>query len=103
MAQVLLENISIDLGELQVGIIVRKGAVRVTNCKIYVSNQSTVKLGVVVMPGAHLVIENTVFEGLGSAVVACATAELEMSECSFKNCIEGIQVKQSRSIYIRVG
>lgn len=94
----LLENITINLGELQVGIIVRKGTVRVTNCKICVSNQSTVKLGAVVMPGAHLIVENTIFEGLGTAVVACATGELELTECSFNNCIEGIQVHSNLSL-----
>lgn len=89
----MLENICIDLKEVQVGIIVRKGNVHIIACKICVSSQSTVKLGVVVLPGAKLTIEKTLFDGLGTAVVTYATGEAVINDCCFKNCVEGIQVK----------
>ncbi|KAK2576716.1 hypothetical protein KPH14_005372 [Odynerus spinipes] len=90
--EVLLENISIDLGELQAGIIVRKGTVKMIGCRLRALNQSIVKLGVVVLPGAKLIMENTVFDGLGTGIVIYATGEVIITECSFKNCAEGIQL-----------
>ncbi|XP_015182736.1 PREDICTED: SHC SH2 domain-binding protein 1 [Polistes dominula] len=96
--EVLLENISINLGELQAGIIVRKQCVRMVGCKIYASNQSIIKLGVVVLPGAKLIMEKTVFDGLGTAVVIYGKGEVNMSECSFQNCSEGIQLHDDATL-----
>lgn len=58
-----------------------------------------VKLGVVVLPGAKLIIENTSFESLGTALVIYTKAEVFMNNCSFKNCAEGIQVRYYRLNY----
>lgn len=90
--EVLLENVSIDLGELQAGIIVRKGSVKMVGCRFCALNQSIVKLGVVVLPGAKLTLEKTVFDGLGTGIVIYSKSEVIMNECSFNNCAEGIQL-----------
>ncbi|KAG7207486.1 hypothetical protein KM043_009118 [Ampulex compressa] len=90
--EVLLENVTIDVNELQTGIIVRKGITKVVNCRICVLNQNMVKLGIVVLPGARLIIENTAFEGLGTAIVIYPKGEVMMSGCNFINCAEGIQL-----------
>lgn len=95
----MLRNICIDLGALQAGIIVRKDCtVLVTDCRIYVSNVSTsssAKWGAVVMPGAKLVLENTIFQGLGTAIVIYGTGEVVMNNCHFEGC-EGVRVKLFR-------
>ncbi|KAI4502987.1 hypothetical protein M0802_002031 [Mischocyttarus mexicanus] len=96
--EVLLENISINLGELQTGIIVRKHCVRMVGCKIFALSQSIIKLGVVVLPGAKLIMEKTVFDGLGTAVVVYGRGEVSMNECSFKNCSEGIQLHDDATL-----
>lgn len=62
-------------------------------CTIFALNQSIVKLGIVVLPGAKLIIEKTNFDGLGTAIVIYRTGEVVMNECIFKNCVEGVQVK----------
>lgn len=90
--QVLIENVSIDLGELQAGIIVRKGTVQLINSKVYASNQSIVKMGIIVLPGAKLVAKGVRFEGLGTAISIYSNAEATVEECSFDECTEGVQV-----------
>lgn len=91
----MLKNICIDLGTLQAGIIVRKDCtVLVTGCRIRVSNVSTsssAKWGIVVMPGAKLVLENTSFQELGTAIVIYGTGEVVMNNCHFEGC-ESIRV-----------
>lgn len=93
--EILLKNICIDLGALQAGIIVRKDCtVFVTGCKIRVSNvtaNSNAKWGAVVMPGAKLVLEDTVFQGLGSAIIIYGTGEVVMNNCHFE-CCEGVRL-----------
>ncbi|RLU19703.1 hypothetical protein DMN91_008260 [Ooceraea biroi] len=93
--EILLKNICIDLEELQAGIIIRKDCTAVmTNCRICVSstNPSSVKWGVIAMPGAKLVFNKTVFQGLGTAVVTYATSEVILNECRFEKCYEGVRL-----------
>ncbi|XP_076242546.1 SHC binding and spindle associated nessun dorma [Calliopsis andreniformis] len=90
--EVLLETITVDMGELRAAIIIRTGTTKIINCQIRALNQSMVKLGIVVLPNAKLIIENTVFEGLGTAMVIYSNGEVIMDNCSFKNCAEGIQL-----------
>lgn len=90
--QVVIENVSIDLGELQAGIIVRKGTVQIINSKVYASNQSIVKMGIIVLPGAKLIAKGVKFEGLGTSVSIYSNAEGTIEECSFEACTEGVQV-----------
>jgi len=98
--QILLRNICVDLGTLQAGVIIRKDCtVLVTGCRIRISNvaaSSSAKWGAVVMPGAKLVFENTVFQGLGTAVIIYGTGEVVMNNCHFEGCCEGVRVKLLR-------
>lgn len=69
-----------------------------TGCRIRVSNSSnanpsSVKWGVIAMPGAKLVFNNTIFQGLGTAIVTYATSEVVLNECHFEQCYEGLRVK----------
>ncbi|OAD54316.1 SHC SH2 domain-binding protein 1 like protein B [Eufriesea mexicana] len=89
--EVLLENVTVDVGDLRAAVIVRAGATVILNCKICALNHSMVKLGVVVLPGAKLIIENTAFENLGTGLVIYTKGDVFMHNCSFKNCAEGIQ------------
>jgi len=91
-----LKNISIDLAALKAGIMIRKGCtVNMTDCKVYVDdvNRSSVKCGVIVMPDAKLVFNNTVFQGLGTALFTYGANEIILNKCRFENCYEGIRVK----------
>ncbi|XP_031849755.1 SHC binding and spindle associated nessun dorma isoform X2 [Nomia melanderi] len=96
--EVLLEGITIDAGDLRAVVIVRAGITKILNCVICASNQSIVKLGVVVLPNAKLIIEDTVFDGLGTAVVIYNKGEVYMNNCSFKNCVEGVQLYDSAKL-----
>lgn len=95
-----MENVSIDLGELQAGILVRKGTVKLNECRIFASNQSVVKIGVIVLPGGKLIAENTTFIGLGTAIVLHTIGEGELINCRFEECVEGIQVKGITFFYL---
>jgi len=91
-----LKNISINLGELKAAIIIRQGCtINMTDCKIYADNvnRSSVKWGVVVMPDAKLVFNNTVFQGLGTGLFTYTASEVILNKCRFENCYEGIMVK----------
>ncbi|XP_033334782.1 SHC binding and spindle associated nessun dorma [Megalopta genalis] len=90
--EVLLEGITIDAGDLRAVVIVRAGTTKIVNCRICALSQSIVKLGVVVLPNAKLIIENSVLDGLGTAVVIYSKGEVYMNNCSFKNCVEGVQL-----------
>ncbi|XP_011640603.1 protein nessun dorma [Pogonomyrmex barbatus] len=93
--EILLKNICVDFRDLRAGIIVRKDCtVLVTGCRIRVSNvtASSAKWGAVIMPGAKLVFESTVFQGLGTAIVIYGTGEVVMNKCRFENCQEGIRL-----------
>ncbi|XP_057329723.1 protein nessun dorma [Microplitis mediator] len=96
--EVLLDNVTVDLGELQVGILVRKGLVKLTGCKIFASNQSVMKLGIVVLPNSKLIVENTVFVNLGTAVVVHAAGDITLKECKFEKCMEGIQLQDEARV-----
>lgn len=87
-----MENVTIDLKDLQAGILIRRGLVNLNNCRVVVFNQSVIKLGVVVLPGAKLIAKNTHFTGLGSCIVIHTSAEAVLSNCTFDDCIEGILV-----------
>ncbi|XP_076291028.1 protein nessun dorma-like [Lasioglossum baleicum] len=90
--EVLLEGITIDAGDLRAVVIIRAGTTRIVNCRIIALSESIVKLGVVVLPNAKLIIENSVLDGLGTAVVIYSNADVYMDNCNFKNCAEGVQV-----------
>ncbi|XP_015592362.1 protein nessun dorma [Cephus cinctus] len=98
--EVILENISVDLGELRAGILVRKGIVRISDCRIFSSNSSVIKLGIVVLSNAKLIAEKTTFIGLGSAIVVHANGYASLSECNFQNCTDGIQLHDDSSVSI---
>uniref|UniRef100_A0A0C9QWR0 Shcbp1-b_0 protein n=1 Tax=Fopius arisanus TaxID=64838 RepID=A0A0C9QWR0_9HYME len=91
--EVVLQNLTLDLGELQAGILVRKGTVKIIDCRIITSNQSVVKLGIVVLPGGRLILQNSSFVGLGTAVVIHNAGQCQMENCDFEDCIEGLQVQ----------
>ncbi|KAF7992252.1 hypothetical protein HCN44_001577 [Aphidius gifuensis] len=91
--EVSLENVSVDLGELQAGILVRKGIVKISGCKIFASNESIVKLGIIVLPEAKLIVENSSFYGLGTAIFVHPTGECVLNNCQFENCVDGIQLQ----------
>ncbi|CAK9814951.1 Protein nessun dorma [Anthophora plagiata] len=95
---VLLENITVDVGELRAAVIVRGGTTKIVNCKICALNQTMVKLGIVVLPSAKLVIENTLFDSLGTGLVIYNNGEVLMNNCSFKNCAEGIQLHDNAKL-----
>lgn len=82
-----------DVDDLRAAVIVRAGTTKIVNCTICALNQSMVKLGVVVLPDAKLIIENTIFDGLGTALVIYSNGEVFMNNCSFRNCAEGVQVR----------
>lgn len=98
-----MRNICVDLGALQAGVIVRKDCtVLVTGCRIRVSNvtaSNSAKWGAVVMPGAKLVLDNAVFQGLGTAVIIYGTGEVVMTNCHFEGS-EGVRVRLFRIILV---
>ncbi|CAL7944028.1 unnamed protein product [Xylocopa violacea] len=100
-SEVLLENISVDVGDLRAAIIVRAGTTKIVNCKICAFNQNIVKLGIVVLPKAKLVIENTLFDSLGTGLVIYSNGDVCMNNCSFKNCVEGIQLYDNAKLMAR--
>ncbi|XP_014215719.1 protein nessun dorma [Copidosoma floridanum] len=87
-----LENLTIDLRELQAGILVREGLLKLTNCHILANNESVTKLGIVVLSGAKLIAQKTKFTGLGTAIVVHDSAETILNECVVDACIEGMQL-----------
>ncbi|XP_063976165.1 protein nessun dorma [Diachasmimorpha longicaudata] len=91
--EVILQNLTLDLGELQAGILVRKCTVKIIDCRIVASNQSVVKLGIVVLPEGKLILQNSTFVGLGTAVVIHNAGQCQMENCDFEDCIEGLQVQ----------
>nr|XP_012151125.1 PREDICTED: SHC SH2 domain-binding protein 1 homolog B [Megachile rotundata]XP_012151126.1 PREDICTED: SHC SH2 domain-binding protein 1 homolog B [Megachile rotundata] len=97
-SEVLLENITVDVADLRAAIIVRAGTTKIVNCKICALNQSMVKLGVVVLPNAKLIVENTLFDGLGTGLVIYGHGEVLMTNCNFKNCAEGIQLHDNAKL-----
>ncbi|XP_020286510.1 protein nessun dorma [Pseudomyrmex gracilis] len=101
--EIFLENICIELGALKAGLVVRKNCVLfVTNCKIRVTNAnlSSVKWGAVVNPGAKIVFKNTTFQGLGTAVIVYATGKVNMNNCYFENCKEGIRINENAHLTV---
>ncbi|XP_012233271.1 protein nessun dorma [Linepithema humile] len=96
--EVLLKNICIELIGPQTGIVVRRNCtVIVTGCIICVPNttSSNCTFGAIVMPGGKLKFDNTVFQGLGTAVVLYSTGEVIMDECRFKKCDNGIKLQDN--------
>ncbi|XP_058792617.1 protein nessun dorma [Phymastichus coffea] len=96
--EVILENITVELRTIQTGIIVRKGLLKLNNCYIVVRNQSIIKLGIVILPGARLIAHNTYFIGLGTGIVVSNSAETILSECSFDNCVEGLELNHKSKL-----
>ncbi|XP_012270158.1 protein nessun dorma [Orussus abietinus] len=99
--EVLLQNLSVDLRDLQAGILVRTGIVKIENCKIYVTNQSVTKLGVVILANTKLLARRTTFVGLGTAVVIHSSGEAILEECTFKDCVEGVQLQDDCKLEVK--
>ena len=89
----MLENITVDVGDLRAAVVVRAGTTKIVNCKICALNKGMVKLGIVVLPNAKLIIENTLFDSLVTGLVIYSNGEVFMNNCIFTNCTEGIQVR----------
>lgn len=89
-----MDNICISLGELPIGIIVRSGVVKMKHCVIsnLISKQTIVQTGIVVMPDATLIIEDTHLELLGTAICICAHGKVVMNNCEIHKCYIGLQV-----------
>ena len=100
-SEVLLESITVDVDDLRAAVIIRAGTTKIVNCTICAMNQSMVKLGVVVLPDAKLIIENTIFDGLGTALVIYSNGEVFMNNCSFRNCAEGVQLHDNARLTAR--
>ncbi|XP_046413011.1 protein nessun dorma [Neodiprion fabricii] len=98
--EVYLEGISIQLGDLQMGLLARKGKVQLIGCRIFVTNKSVIKLGTVVLPGAKLIAQNTTFEGLGTAIVIHSGGSVTLDGCYFNECVEGIQMHDNSSLAV---
>ncbi|EFN77323.1 protein nessun dorma [Harpegnathos saltator] len=98
--EVLLNNICINLGELPIGIIVRSGVVRIKHCIIsnLSSKEKTVQTGIVVMPDGRLIMEDTLLEFLGTAVLICAHGEVVMNNCQIRSCYVGVQLSDHSSL-----
>lgn len=97
--EVIVEGVSIHLGELQMGLLARKGTLRLIRCRIFVTSKSVIKLGIVVLPGAKLEANDTSFEGLGTAVVIHSGGGVTLNGCKFVECVEGIQVEETILVY----
>ncbi|XP_014472675.1 PREDICTED: uncharacterized protein LOC106743398 isoform X2 [Dinoponera quadriceps] len=98
--EVTLENVCVSLGELPIGIIVRSGVVRIKHCIIsnLNSKQKIVQTGIVVMPGATLIIDNTNLEYLGTTVLICTNGKVIMNNCNIRACYLGIQLTDNSSL-----
>ncbi|XP_043466203.1 protein nessun dorma-like [Leptopilina heterotoma] len=96
--EVILENLTIDLGDIQAGILVRKGTVKLDGCRIYTSNHSIIKIGIIVLPGAKLTAQNTTLVGLGTGIMIHSGGEANLSECHFEECIDGIQLQDDSKL-----
>lgn len=56
------------------------------------SKERTVQTGIVAMPDGRLIMEDTILEYLGTAVLICAHGEVVMNNCQIRSCYVGVQV-----------
>ena len=77
---------------MQTGIIVRKGSLSLNNCRLICIPKSITKVGILLGPGVEFKAQNTVFCGLGTAIITHSGAVAKLVKCKFDDCIEGIEV-----------
>ncbi|KAL7304581.1 protein nessun dorma [Trichogramma pretiosum] len=96
--ETVLENLTINLKNLQFGILARKGTLILKNCCLNITNESVTKHGIIVLPGAKLIAKETKFIGLGTGLVVHSEAQATLMNCSFENCYEGIQLNEKSKL-----
>ncbi|KAF5269822.1 hypothetical protein FQR65_LT05868 [Abscondita terminalis] len=84
--ELLLENLYIDVGTAQCGILVRSGTVSMKNCTIVGDYESSTQQGIIVLSGGTLKVEDCTLKGFFNAIVVNSGANLTM----YNSIIDGV-------------
>lgn len=89
-ANVTLENLTIDAHSVQMAMCIRKGTVRLQNCRII--GDLACSTGILVLKGGNLEAKSCEFLNFGTGLVLDHAAQASLEDCNITSCNVGIKV-----------
>ncbi|GLV42478.1 nessun dorma [Carabus blaptoides fortunei] len=96
-SNILLENLTLEAGLVQCGIIVRSGFVRVKNCRLTGKGESSTQQGILVLSGSEIVLEDCHISGFSTGMFANPQATVTMLNCTISNVGTGLKIFDTSS------
>lgn len=89
---VVIENLSINVGMSQCGIVIRRGRVKIINCTLTGKGDSFIHQGIVILPEAELHIENCNLSGFATAIVVNSKSKINMQNVTISDVEYGVKM-----------
>ncbi|KAK5648543.1 hypothetical protein RI129_003435 [Pyrocoelia pectoralis] len=99
--EIVLENINVDVGSAQCGILVRSGSVILKNCTITGNFKSSTHQGIIVLAAGKLIIEKCKISGFYTAIVINSKAKFSINDSTISEVNVGIKFYDDSKIAIR--
>lgn len=98
---ILFENITINVGSAQCGILVRSGCVTLKNCTITGDFKSSTHQGIIVLADGKLNVEKCKISGFYSAIVVNSRATFSITDSVISKVSVGVKIHDDSNIAIR--
>ncbi|GLH14499.1 Protein nessun dorma [Gryllus bimaculatus] len=92
-----LENLTIDIQETQIAILVHNSTLHLRNCRI-IGQKNRANSGLLVLHGGCVVAQDCFFSGLGAALVVYSKGETSLTACKIQNCLVGMKLQDDAKI-----
>lgn len=87
-----LEDLIINCEKNAASIIIRSGFLKIRNCQFFGTKCSFNSSAIIVLQGAHIEIDSSVFTNLGTALIVCPGAVVHISSSEISSCSVGVQI-----------
>lgn len=98
--EIVLENLTIDSGFSQCGILVRSGKLILKKCKIIGDGESSTHQGIIVLAGSQLEMIHCELTRFCTAVVGNSGASITMKDCEIYNVSNGIKIYDNCTVKV---
>ncbi|XP_049773844.1 uncharacterized protein LOC126161797 isoform X2 [Schistocerca cancellata] len=87
-----LEDLIISCENNTASVIIRSGFLKIRNCHFFGTKWSFNSPAIIVLQGAHVEIDSSVFSNLGTALIICPGAVVHIASSEISSCSVGIQI-----------
>nr|CAH7720911.1 unnamed protein product [Callosobruchus chinensis] len=100
IGHMIIENITIDCGKAQCGILVRSSKLSLINCKIIGDGKSSTAEGLIVLSGGEVDLDNCDISGFSEGIVGNSGSTIRMKNCSLSGVDVGMKVFEECEVHI---